>query len=444
MREFERYYDDYDVVEGYNDGIASAEDLFDPYFVEPAIEIDDRVIPRETEEYQKQVSRASELDKSDEQDIINELCDYDTTPARVAEIKQLLLLSNARLAQWFVRQTMGIDGSKREIVDDGEALISITTSEHKKAKGKFIPYFHYLASNDCDYDDRLQLSYEAMLKSIDAYEKNANPTKKLSTKMVQSMESHAMNKFDEFNQIGYIPSYRRLLINRLLRQIHASENAGYLPNINRLAFMEPEANVWRIEDELARYLMFQNISTEDYEAHLDQSMVDDYSGDYTEEDLSLSDFVADESTVGLDNYIIDDIVFFETIKRVMTGLSDKEYSVVDLRFGLSSGEPVTLAEIGDILGLTRGRIGQIEAKVLSDIRKSNLGRVLRELMTESKLEVHSSASSFAPAPFGLEERLGLDSLTKFDRSPVSISGFGNTSSKKFVYQEDWSDDDLAS
>jgi len=51
-------------------------------------------------------------------------------------------------------------------------------------------------------------------------------------------------------------------------------------------------------------------------------------------------------------------------------LDDREKVVIDLRFGLESGQGMTLEEVGRILGLTRERIRQIEAKVLEKLRRA--------------------------------------------------------------------------
>ena len=51
-------------------------------------------------------------------------------------------------------------------------------------------------------------------------------------------------------------------------------------------------------------------------------------------------------------------------------LSPKEYQVLILRYGLHNGEFHTLEEVGQIYGVTRERIRQIENKAIEKIRKS--------------------------------------------------------------------------
>jgi RNA polymerase sigma factor (sigma-70 family) len=50
-------------------------------------------------------------------------------------------------------------------------------------------------------------------------------------------------------------------------------------------------------------------------------------------------------------------------------LSDKELKIIDLRFGLRTGESLTLEEVGAQFSVTRERIRQIEAKALKKLRK---------------------------------------------------------------------------
>ena len=68
----------------------------------------------------------------------------------------------------------------------------------------------------------------------------------------------------------------------------------------------------------------------------------------------------------------------EDIIEVMAGLSPRERDVLRLRFGLDDGRQRTLEEVGQLFGVTRERIRQIEAKALRKLRHPNRSRRLRE------------------------------------------------------------------
>ncbi|HFJ9482217.1 sigma-70 family RNA polymerase sigma factor [Bacillus cereus] len=68
---------------------------------------------------------------------------------------------------------------------------------------------------------------------------------------------------------------------------------------------------------------------------------------------------------------INQIFLREDLEKILSSLTDREYNVLSLRFGLEDGHERTLEEIGCIFGLTRERIRQIEAKALNKLRTPN-------------------------------------------------------------------------
>jgi RNA polymerase primary sigma factor len=66
----------------------------------------------------------------------------------------------------------------------------------------------------------------------------------------------------------------------------------------------------------------------------------------------------------------------EQIRAVLATLSEREAGVVSMRFGLTTGEQMTLDEIGRIYGVTRERIRQIEGKVLKKLKNPSRSTVL--------------------------------------------------------------------
>ena len=99
----------------------------------------------------------------------------------------------------------------------------------------------------------------------------------------------------------------------------------------------------------------------------------------TEENSSLGDFIEDESVPGpVDAASLQ--LLREQMKEVLDGLSDRERSVIERRFGLRDGQARTLEEVGQEFGVTRERIRQIEAKALRKLRHPQRSRKLKDYL----------------------------------------------------------------
>ncbi|HEX3190633.1 MAG TPA: sigma-70 domain-containing protein, partial [Streptosporangiaceae bacterium] len=107
--------------------------------------------------------------------------------------------------------------------------------------------------------------------------------------------------------------------------------------------------------------------------------------------ISLDQVVGDEGNTEFGDFIEDaqavvalDVVSFGQLRdqlcRVLLTLSDREAGVVRLRFGLVDGRPRTLDEIGEVYGVTRERIRQIESKTMSKLRHPSRSQVLRDYL----------------------------------------------------------------
>ena len=70
----------------------------------------------------------------------------------------------------------------------------------------------------------------------------------------------------------------------------------------------------------------------------------------------------------------------EQLHAVLDTLSEREAGVVSMRFGLTDGQPRTLDEIGQVYGVTRERIRQIESKTMSKLRHPSRSQVLRDYL----------------------------------------------------------------
>ena len=99
-----------------------------------------------------------------------------------------------------------------------------------------------------------------------------------------------------------------------------------------------------------------------------------------DEDAELGDFIEDEDVEG--PFQAAAVALRQVDLWDMLGaLSERERKVLALRFGLVTGEPRTLEEVGKEFNLTRERIRQIEAKALSKLRHPSTPGKLRDMVT---------------------------------------------------------------
>lgn len=83
---------------------------------------------------------------------------------------------------------------------------------------------------------------------------------------------------------------------------------------------------------------------------------------------TLADFVENDLTQALEDQV--DSTLLETeIRRALSGLSARESRIVELRYGLRDGQPLTLQDVAERFGLTRERIRQIEKEALAKLRQ---------------------------------------------------------------------------
>jgi RNA polymerase sigma factor (sigma-70 family) len=85
---------------------------------------------------------------------------------------------------------------------------------------------------------------------------------------------------------------------------------------------------------------------------------------------TLADFVENDVSQALEDQV--DSTLLETeIRKALAGLSARESRIVELRYGLRDGQPLTLQDVAERFGLTRERIRQIEKEALAKLRQPN-------------------------------------------------------------------------
>ena len=96
-----------------------------------------------------------------------------------------------------------------------------------------------------------------------------------------------------------------------------------------------------------------------------------------EEDTSIGSFVEDERTPGPAD-ATSNALLAEALKEILDTLTEREADVLKMRFGMYDGRTHTLEEVGQIFGVTRERIRQIENKAIRKLRHPSRAKKIRD------------------------------------------------------------------
>ncbi len=97
------------------------------------------------------------------------------------------------------------------------------------------------------------------------------------------------------------------------------------------------------------------------------------------EDNRLLDYLADTVNPTPDEQTFEKALT-ETVVEALASLKERESRILRLYFGLDGEEPMTLEQIGSLMGITRERVRQIKEKALSRLRHVSRARALESYL----------------------------------------------------------------
>lgn len=127
-------------------------------------------------------------------------------------------------------------------------------------------------------------------------------------------------------------------------------------------------------EEVARRMGITREDVEDLEIIEEKDV--SLSDTYFDGEVEVGDRIKDTLSPSVEYQIIKNSIQQE-IRQMLDELDEKEALVLKLRFGLEDDRRRTLQEIGDMLGLTRERIRQIEQKAMRKLARSHRLQQLR-------------------------------------------------------------------
>lgn len=93
------------------------------------------------------------------------------------------------------------------------------------------------------------------------------------------------------------------------------------------------------------------------------------------EDNRLLDYLPDQQGPAPEDEVFEHALR-RTVDEALTSLKERESKIIRLYFGLDDQDPMTLEEIGDLMGITRERVRQIKEKALARLRHKSRARFL--------------------------------------------------------------------
>jgi RNA polymerase sigma factor (RpoD-like family) len=96
-----------------------------------------------------------------------------------------------------------------------------------------------------------------------------------------------------------------------------------------------------------------------------------------EEDTELMDLLEDEDNLSPEAKMNENMMRQEIWEVLGDVLTPREKDVISLRYGLTTSEPCTLEEVGNMFNLSRERVRQIQSKAMRKLRRPHIAKRLK-------------------------------------------------------------------
>lgn len=304
----------------------------------------------------------------------------DSLEVYLREISQHPVLSREKEQQLFLRKEQGLEAQKRLVRKDGQlsieekASLQFQVEAGEEAHQSLInANLRLVVSTVKPYGrgmpliDLIQEGNEGLLKAIDKYDWRRGF--KFSTYATYWIRQKALRALAE-ERVVRIPLHVDVFLKKTLKtKGELRMRLGREPTMGEIA-----EKLGTQPEKVGEILELDN----------NEFSLDKVTGE--EEETSFMEFFVDEEA-SLPSEEMERDFLAERTGEVLDSLTERERTVLRLRFGFEDGEDWTLEAVSQILGVTRERVRQIQAKALRKLRHPRRARKLKSFLSKEKVKI---------------------------------------------------------
>ena len=265
------------------------------------------------------------------------------------------------------------------------ALAKEVANNNKQAKDKFVcsnlklvvSIARKYTGRGVEFIDLIQDGNTGLMKAVDRFD----PTKgyKFSTYATWWIRQAVTRSLANKSRLIRVPAHMDVKINAYIRAKNMFMNSLTAPFTNKLFAEFLNVNV-EVIDNLDNFIKIYGINMASLNAKID-------------DDTEFGEFIADQKNEIEETYISTSLKS-EIEKLIDSKLNSQQADIIRKRFGIGDDNPapMTLEQIGDIYGVTRERIRQIEAKALKKLKIYFKKNNLKIYIDESSKPIDESSS----------------------------------------------------